>query len=390
MLKSLKALALAGAMMSCAWPCAAQTPGAFVEVPGGKLWYETCGSGPETLVLIHDGVLHSVGWDDVWPALCRSFRVVRYDRRGYGRSPEAKDAYSRLDDLQAVMDAAAVKRAVLVGASNGGGLAVEFALSHPDEVDRLILVGPALSGIPPSKYFVDRQNELGARMARLDFLGAIKGSWLFAPGDDADAARLLKLEIASLHDLTHKDPATPPPLVAGRLSDIRVPTLIVTGEYDAADNQAQAGVAEYAIPGATRVVIRNAGHLVYMSRPGEFVDLVSRFASSVRTPPPGAEAMLRGAIEGLRQGAPDLALFDPPAASALRSQVVGIKASLAGFGPIRSVAFMGEGPGGADIFIVSYEGGALDWRIRLGPDGKIADLFYKSLPAGAAGSTPPP
>ena len=376
-----KALALAGAMLSCALASAsAQTAGAFADVPGGKLWYETCGSGPQAMVLIHDGILHSVGWDDVWPALCKSFHVIRYDRRGYGRSPEAKTPYSRVDDLQAVMDAAAVKHAVVVGASNGGGLAVEFTLAHPQEVDRLVLVGPAISGIPPSKTFVDRQNELTARMARRDFLGAIKASWTFAPGDDADATRLLKLEMASPQDLTHKDPATPSPMAAGRLGEIKAPTLVLIGEYDAADNQAQAGIAEYAIPGASRVVIRDAGHLVYMSQPAEFADLVSRFASAPGTAAVGAEATLRRAIEGLQQGAPDGSLFDPKVIPALRAQADGIKASLGALGAIRSVIFKAEGPGGADIFIVVYENGALDWRIVLGPGGKIAALFFKPIP----------
>ena len=133
MSKSFKALALAGAMIFCASASAmADTPappGAFVDVPGGRLWYETCGSGPKTMVLIHDGVLHSVAWDDVWPTLCRSFRVIRYDRRDYGRSPEAKAPYSPVDDLQAILGAADMKHAVIVGASNGGGLAVDFALA---------------------------------------------------------------------------------------------------------------------------------------------------------------------------------------------------------------------------------------------------------------------
>ena len=386
MSKPFKALALAGAMISCALtPAAAQTPGAFVDVPGGKLWYETCGSGPRAMVLIHDGVLHSVGWDDVWPALCKSFHVIRYDRRGYGRSPEAKAPYSRLDDLQAVMEAGAVKHAVIVGASSGGGLAVDFALAHPEAVDRLVLVGPAVSGIPPSKYFVERQNELQGRMARLDFLGAIKSSWLFAPGDDADAARLLKLVLANLHDLTHKDPAAPTPPAAGRLAEVKAPTLVVIGEYDAADNQAQAGIVEYAIPGASRVVVRKAGHLVYMAQPVEFADLVGRFASASETAPPGAEQALRRAMEGLRQGAPDETLFSPTVVPGLRALGDDVKASVTPLGAIRSVTFKTQGPAGGDIFIVVYEKGSVDWRIFLAPDGKIAALFFKPAPVGAAG-----
>jgi 3-oxoadipate enol-lactonase len=282
MIKLTQALAMAGAMMALAWSAAAQPPsppGSFVEVSGGgKLWVETCGSGPRTLVLLHDGVLHSATWDDVWPALCKSYRVVRYDRRGYGRSPEAKAAYSAVDDLQAVMTAEGIGHAVIVGASAGGGLAIDFTLAHPDEVERLVAVGPSVSGLVYSKHFKDGIAAINKRFGAGDPKGGLKSSWALARGDDANVDRLLKLLMASPQDLNHRDPATPPPPAAPRLGQIKVPTLVLVGEDDIADNQAQAGVVEYAVPGAKRVVIRNAGHMLYMEQPAEFTDLVSRFA----------------------------------------------------------------------------------------------------------------
>ena len=87
---SLRALGLAFSLaVLAAVPASAQTAasesddGAFVNVEGGKLWYQTCGAGSKAMVLIHDGTLHSAAWDDVWPLFCKDFHVVRYDRRGY-------------------------------------------------------------------------------------------------------------------------------------------------------------------------------------------------------------------------------------------------------------------------------------------------------------------
>ncbi len=282
-----KALALAGAMMAliCTAAAAEPQPGSFVDVPGGKLWVQTCGSGTKTLVLLHDGVLHSATWDDVWPTLCKSFRVIRYDRRGYGRSPEAKAAYSAVDDLQAVMRAEGVDHAVVVGASAGGGLAIDFTLAHPDEVDRLVVVGPSVSGLSYSKHFVDGVGAINARMAHGDMVGAIKQSWAFSRGDDADAIRLVKLVMASPQDVNHHDPAVPPPPAAPRLGQIKAPTLVLVGEDDIADNQSQAGVVEYGVPGAKRVVIRNAGHMLYMEQPAAFTDLVIPFADGADSQP---------------------------------------------------------------------------------------------------------
>lgn len=282
------AFALGCCLLPCALlasgPAAAQTgPGAFVDVPGGRLWYETCGSGPKTVVLIHDGILHSAGWDDVWPALCKTFRVVRYDRRGYGRSPEAKAPYSPVDDVLAVMRVAGMDHAAAVGASAGGGLAIDLTLTHPKQVDQLVLVGPQVSGVPYSDQFMARGAELQSNISKGDLLDAIKGSWLLARGDEANAERLLKLLMASPQDIRHRDPAKPLPPAARRLSEIKVPTLVLVGEDDIADNQAQAGVVEYAVQGARRVVIPGAGHLLYMEKPAEFVAIVSRFLDSRST-----------------------------------------------------------------------------------------------------------
>jgi 3-oxoadipate enol-lactonase len=62
----------------------AQTPpsatphGAFVDVDGSRLYYEECGTGPDAVILLHDGVVDSAVWGEVWPAFCKRFRTVRY------------------------------------------------------------------------------------------------------------------------------------------------------------------------------------------------------------------------------------------------------------------------------------------------------------------------
>ncbi|MEX2152842.1 MAG: alpha/beta fold hydrolase [Gemmatimonadaceae bacterium] len=61
--------------------------------------------------MIHDGVVHSAVWDDVWPAFCRQFHTIRYDRRGFGRSPATTTWHSETDDLSAVLRRAGVTRA---------------------------------------------------------------------------------------------------------------------------------------------------------------------------------------------------------------------------------------------------------------------------------------
>src|SRR5215467_653273 len=94
--------------------------GSFLEVDGTKLYYEECGSAPQGVVLVHDGVLHSAAWDYVWPDFCKHFHAIRYDRRGYGRSPIATQRYYATDDLAAILDHLRLKHVAIVGSSHGG------------------------------------------------------------------------------------------------------------------------------------------------------------------------------------------------------------------------------------------------------------------------------
>src|ERR1700710_783435 len=147
MIGRMMTLALSLALMASA------ARAAMVDVDGGQIYYETCGKGSQAIVLIHDGVVNSASFDDMWPSLCRDFRVVRYDRRGYGKSPAAKAPYSPQEDLAAVMKAAEMDHASLVGFSFGGGLAVSYAILHPEQVERLVISGAAINGFQPSPSF---------------------------------------------------------------------------------------------------------------------------------------------------------------------------------------------------------------------------------------------
>ena len=84
-------------------PVTAKAPGNFLDVQGSKIYYEECGAGAEAVILIHDGIADSLVWDGVWPAFCKQFHTIRYDRRGYGRSPATTVIYTETDDLFALL-----------------------------------------------------------------------------------------------------------------------------------------------------------------------------------------------------------------------------------------------------------------------------------------------
>jgi pimeloyl-ACP methyl ester carboxylesterase len=257
------------------------TPGAFVEVEAGKLSYEECGTGPDAVILIHDGIAHSAVWDDVWPTFCKRFHTIRYDRRGYGRSPASTTWYTETEDLAALLRNRKVSHSVLVGSSHGGELSIDFTLQYPSLVRQLVLVGAVVSGLPYTDHFLNRGMSNSQPFEKNDVPGGLanwaKDKYLLAPGHDAVKKRLLEMLTANPQDMTHSDYARPTLAALHRLKEIRVPTLILVGDADIPDVHAHAGAIEAGIPGSRRVVIPEAGHLMYLEKPEEFSRVVITF-----------------------------------------------------------------------------------------------------------------
>lgn len=256
-------------------------PGAFVDVDGGKLYYQECGSGTDAVVLLHDGVVNSAVWDDVWPAFCKRFHALRYDRRGYGRSPVTTQPYYEADDLAALLHDRKISHAALVASSHGGQVAMEFALRYGEFVRDLVLVGPGASGFPYSKHFIMREIENSKSDKVEDQIAAsVQDRYLIVAGNDAARKRLHGLLTASPQDLTHNDMPLPEKPVFPSIHDLHIPTLILIGSGDIADNHAVAGALQMMIPGATRAVVPDTGHLMYLEKPAEFFSIVSSFLTA--------------------------------------------------------------------------------------------------------------
>jgi pimeloyl-ACP methyl ester carboxylesterase len=246
----------------------------FVDAPGGgRLWYEAKGQG-SPVVLLHDGLVSSAGWDGPFDSLSQSFRVIRYDRRGFGRSEAPKGPYSDVDDLNAVFEALRIGRATLVGCSNGSKLAVDYTLAHPDRVEALVLVGPVISGLPYSEHFLRRgmvnYRPMFQEKSREKLIEAwVQDPYLTDPHDAEARTRLRELLTKSPGPLTATFPESRPPdrPAAGRLAEIHVPTVILVGESDIPDVHAHAGVLEAGIHGARRKIVRGIGHLVQLEQP---------------------------------------------------------------------------------------------------------------------------
>jgi len=261
-------------------------PGHFVEVENGKIYYDECGTGPDAVVLIHDGIAHSAIWDGVWPAFCKQFHTVRYDRRGYGRSPAATTWYYETDDLYTLLRHLKISRAFLVGSSHGGALTIDFTLAHPKLVEGMVLVGAVVSGYGFSDHFLNRGNANNQPLEKNDSAALISNwandKYLLAADHPEAKKKLHDILSAAPQDLNHPDFPRPTPDSLPRLNEIRVPTLILVGDVDIPDVHAHAGVLEAGIPNSRRIVVENTGHLMYLEKPEEFSRLVITFINANR------------------------------------------------------------------------------------------------------------
>lgn len=253
-----------------------------VAVHGGETYYEDAGLG-DALVLVHGGFGDRRMWDDHFASLARGHRVVRFDLRGFGRSPAPHAAYSPVDDLLRLLDALAIERATLVGNSMGGALALDFALTHPERVAGLVFVASGIGGFPDTPEdearFAGERTEM-RKAFESAFVNPDHGVelWLQSPMVattsvlPATSARLRTMiaDNRSMFALEHWpfEPLDPP--AVKRLSEVRAPTLVVAGGRDtpwmlAASRRAHAGIA-----GSQLVVIEGADHLPHMAAPREF------------------------------------------------------------------------------------------------------------------------
>src|SRR5512145_2030640 len=131
-----------------------------LEVGHDVIAYLVEGRGTDAVVLVNGGSMDFRQWDETAAELTSSYRVVRWDPRGWGASSQVTEPFSPVRDLATLLDHLKLSRVHLVGLSAGGGIALDFALTYPDRVGRLVLVAPTVGGWQWSESFQKRGEEL--------------------------------------------------------------------------------------------------------------------------------------------------------------------------------------------------------------------------------------
>ena len=250
-----------------------------------RLAYEVRGRG-EPLLLVHGLGYARWGWEPVVDALAEAFAVVLFDNRGVGDSDAPPGPYSVTElaaDAAAVLDAAGVERAHVLGTSLGGMIAQHLALAYPQRVDRLVLACTTPGG-PDAWPMPDVTVSLLARMPLM--------------AQDVALRRAVENALAHPREelveriLEHRLAKPQPPAAwmaqaaAGasfdlfdRVGEIRAPTLVLQGTEDVVVDPRNAGLLAERIPDARVELFPGTGHLFFWEQPDRFVAAVREFLS---------------------------------------------------------------------------------------------------------------
>jgi len=256
------------------------------NINGTQLYYEVAGAGT-VVVFIHGWQLDTRMWDEQFELFAKYFRVIRYDLRGFGRSQLPTSEYSHVDDLKALLEHLGITHACLVGLSNGGKIAINFALAYPQITKALVVANTTLAGYSA--------NELGESIAPIAKHAAEHGGAagnallldheIFAPAHKnalaiAKIAKII-LDNPGWHWTNHDPEMAIEPSAAKRLSEISVPVLVAFGERDMRDFHEITAILEAGLPNVKVLRIADAGHMCNMEAPEVFNDETLSFLKQI-------------------------------------------------------------------------------------------------------------
>ena len=281
----------------------------FINVKGGKVWYRIVGEGKNTpILLLHGGPGVPSFYLNPLSALGKDRPVIFIDQLGCGRSDKITDTTlmtveNFVDQIKQIKDSLDIKDFYLYGQSWGTMLGTDFYLKYPEGIKAIIFSSPAISipmwlqdadtliaTLPDSIQNSIHTNELNKTYESPDYQKAIivyyqhflarKLPW----SSDIDSAFLLMganvynfmggpSEFTMTGTLKNYDRTN-------RLSEIKVPTLFITGEFD----EARPSTVKYyqsLVPGAQFELVENAGHLTMQDDPEKNLKIITDFINGI-------------------------------------------------------------------------------------------------------------
>lgn len=259
-----------------------------IDVDGAQIYCESEGEG-EAVVLVPGFASGMWSWAWQTAALAEHFRVITFDPRGLsGSTDDGSHSLSIeliADDIASVLDAMEIERAHILGVSFGGFVAQEFALKYPDRMDKLILASTSFGGAnhvsPSLKVLGAFTSTEGLNSGdRIRQYLSVSFSPDFAVSNPETVEEFCRLReenfvkesvyLGQLRSAFAFD-------AESRVGQIKVATLIITGDLDTIVPMQNSLNLAAAIPDAELVVIEGGSHMAFVSQAAKFNMIVQEF-----------------------------------------------------------------------------------------------------------------
>ena len=255
----------------------------FLQLDGHKIRYLESGDSKNTLVLIHGLGASAERWDNVIPIFAENFRVIVPDLIGFGSSDKPTADYTLeffSDFLEKFFIISGIKHPTIIGSSLGGQISAEYASSHSQEIEKLILVSP--SGVmkqstPALDAYIMAAlypNETSAKNAFELMEGSGKHVEDQIVNGFVERMRLPNAKLAFMSTVLGLKNSTS---IISKLQSISVPTLIIWGVDDPVIPIKHADDFISTIPNCKFHRMDGCGHTPYVQDPHTFVSTVSKF-----------------------------------------------------------------------------------------------------------------
>lgn len=251
--------------------------------------YEVEGDGP-AIVFIHGMGLDLSLWDDCAADLAGSFRIIRLDMIGHGRStplPETWGLDEHTKQVADLLDHLGVAKATIIGFSLGGTVAQRFALDYPQKTAGLIVVASVYGRTDEEQAAVEARLRVVEAEGPQGVVAGALSRW-FTPDFQSRHPDVVEnwrrrlsandprayLNAYQIYTYGHRT-------FQHRLGDIHVPALVLTGDHDPGQNPRMARAMSAAIPGSEVKILSDVAHMLPLERPQALKEAIRGFMTQV-------------------------------------------------------------------------------------------------------------
>lgn len=265
---------------------ALNTTSGKAPIANGELYFETTGEG-EPIIFFHAGFSDRRDWKYQVKDFSKRFQTIVYDQRGCGNSSPITTAFSPADDLIALMNHLKITKAIFIGHSIGGTIALDFTLQYPERVSALVLMSSSINGYSwPTEYL----------------------EWIMAIWNTPQPEEMTKQALSpSFYDVAMSNPAIKSEIEiitresfqkiltwktfdirnvqwafsdhVPKLKELKLPTFVVYGNKDSQDIKKIVQIFKKNIVNLKVVEMQNVDHLLNFEKPNELNSLILNFLS---------------------------------------------------------------------------------------------------------------